>query len=170
MTERNSESLEKRQNINIKYVRRGKRQPVREAEGKRLKRKSADKVSARMDGAGGKWSMAHVELGDNTCLKFIKSHLIGLGWMTDWVAEWGERERGGTLCHTIHKVIIDKWHTGWVSSVVEGRSAARVFALPNLIFLRTEGCIWRRRMGGRAKRDAWFIFLITSFPVITHEQ
>lgn len=36
----------------------------------------------------------------------------------------------------------------------EGRGGACVFALPNLIFLRTKGRIWRMKMSGRAKRDA----------------
>lgn len=70
---------------------------VKEAKGKRVKGRREDKVSPRMVGAGGEWSIAHVELGDNTCLKFIKSHLIGLGWVTDWVAAWWGG--GDTLWH-----------------------------------------------------------------------
>lgn len=31
------------------------------------------------------------ELGDNTCWKFINSHLIGLGWAADWDNVHGER-------------------------------------------------------------------------------
>lgn len=36
----------------------------------------------------------------------------------------------------------------------EVRGGTFVFALPNLIFLRTKGHIWSMKTSGRAKRDA----------------
>lgn len=62
----------------IKHMQQEELQHVKEAE-ERVKRRRADKVSPRMDGARRERSIAHVELDDNACLKFIKSHLIGLG-------------------------------------------------------------------------------------------
>lgn len=49
----------------------------------------------------------------------------------------------------------------------EEKGAACVFALPNLIFLRTKGRIWRMVLESKERCNP---FLITFLPVNTPEQ